>query len=239
MMRPMKIGLLSTANSPLLGYILQSLLDHNVPVHSIILDSRILGEKDLQIWNERTQGALPVIPPEHFEQHRIPYYFVENHGSPDTARFVREQGIDLLVNAGTPRILKAEILSASTIGVLNCHPGLLPDFRGCTCVEWAIYLDEQIGNTAHLMTEKIDEGPIILREGLLFRKSDQYPDIRIKVYRHAFDVLARACRILMESGQDWSKQEYVRGGRYFEVIDPEKMREVVAKIAAGEYAYQQ
>ena len=61
------------------------------------------------------------------------------------------QKIDLLVNAGTPRILKSNLLKAPSIGVINCHPGILPDFRGCTCVEWAIYLDQPIGNTVHLI----------------------------------------------------------------------------------------
>lgn len=238
-MKSLKIALLSTHNSPLLGYTLQSFLAQGLPIHSVILDSRVLGEKDLQIWEERTQGSLPVISPGHFESRHIPFYFVENHSSTITAQFVREQGIDLLVNAGTPRILKQEILKAPTVGVLNCHPGLLPNFRGCTCVEWAIYLDEQVGNTAHLMTEKIDEGPIILQEGLHFLKSDRYADVRIKVYRHAFDLLARAAAKIMESEQDYATLAFPRDGRYFEVIDAEKMQQVVAKIAAGRYAYQQ
>lgn len=53
---------------------------------------------------------------------------------------------------------------------MNCHPGLLPKFRECTCVEWAVYLDEEVGNTVHFMNEKIDEGPIIVQEALHFKK---------------------------------------------------------------------
>ncbi len=237
-MKKLKISLLSTPGSPLLGYMLKSLTQNNIDIHSVIMDSKGMEEKDLKLWEERTSQKLPPVPLHFFEKENIPFYFHLNHSSENTSEFVRSEKIDILVNAGTPRILKKNIISAPSLGILNCHPGLLPAFRGCTCVEWAIYLDEEIGNTVHFMTEKIDEGPVVLKEGLLFKKSDSYSDIRVKVYKHGFELMAQAICILQQQGASIIDSDYRRDGRYFDVIGQDKFHEVYEKTTSGLYAFQ-
>ena len=238
-MRPLKIALLSTTTSEILGYIIEKLLDYKTPIHSVIMTPKISNNKNKSIWRERTRGQLPLIPIHRFENYRIPFYFVSNHSSEASAQFVEDSNIDLLVNVGTPRILKKNILNAPKIGIVNCHPGLLPNFRGCTCVEWAIYKNEKIGNTVHLMSEKIDEGPILIQESLLFKKSDQYHDVRTKVYKHGFELMARGIKKIIDNPlHNFKNVEYVKNGRYFEVIDDNKMDEVFNKIDLGNYLYQ-
>lgn len=235
-MKDIKISLLSTEKSKILGHIINKLVEYEINIHSIIYDAKIPGADHLQRWEEKTKGKIPLIPFEQFEKLYIPTYLFKNHSSTVTENFIKDQKIDLLVNAGTPRILKSNLLKAPSIGIINCHPGILPDFRGCTCVEWAIYLDQPIGNTVHLMTDKIDEGPIILKETVNFSKSDKYSDVRIKVYEHGFDLFARAIRIILDGNIiDYS---YEKGGNYYKVIDENKMKNVIDKIELGQYKYQ-
>jgi methionyl-tRNA formyltransferase len=233
------VALLSTLEAPMLGRLIQECVRQGVAIDALILDSKPRNPRDEKIWEERTAGRLPPVPLAELEAARIPAYFVKNHNAPATAELVRHLKLDLLVNAGTPRILKTEMLSAPSIGVLNCHPGLLPAFRGCTCVEWAIYLDEQVGNTVHLMSEGIDEGPILMTEGLTFTRDDRYPDVRVKVYEAANELLARALRRIQQErlGRDAFRAQEA-GGRYFKVIEPEKMEAALAKLDAGRYAFQ-
>lgn len=238
-MKRLNIALLSTIDSPILGYIIQHLVDQNIPIDAVLIDTKKRSEKEKIIWAERTTDKLGAIPLCNFEAHQIPYYFFPNHSSEAALQFILNSNIDLLVNAGTPRILKQKILRAPRIGVLNCHPGLLPDFRGCTCVEWAIYLNEKIGNTVHLMTKEIDEGPIILQESLSLKKSDRYDDVRAKVYKHGFELIARGIRRLIEEPPyKFRNMSYVRNGRYFDVIDKDKMEAVLRSINAGTYKFQ-
>ncbi len=234
----MKIGVLTTVDAPLLGRQIQDILDAGQRIEAIIFDSQSVSERDHKIHEERTGGHLPPVPLWRFEKHAIPCYFVARHDSSETTQLVRQLGLDVLINGGTPRILKGSILDMPRFGVLNCHPGLLPMFRGCTCVEWAIYLDEQIGNTVHRMTEGIDEGPVLLSEPLTFAKTDGYIDVRVKVYAHASRMMGKALRLLdcgEMSEKDFTPQ---KEGRYFRVIDAEKMREVLAKLDAGLYRFQ-
>ncbi len=235
----MNVSLLSTLNAPLLGYILKAFAERGIPIHSILLDEKDVSPKDAQIHDERTQGKLPPISLFDFHNLDIPYYFIRNHGSEVAAEFIRSHHVDILVNAGTPRILKSHLLQAPSVGVINCHPGLLPRYRGCTCVEWAIYNDEQVGNTAHFMSEGIDEGPIIMQEGLSFTKQDRYSDIRIAVYAHACTMLAEATKKVMQEHLHPATLPAQAEGSYWNVIPQDKMQVVIEKLNRQEYAYQQ
>jgi len=234
----MKIALLSCLNELSLGYILKEILKEDLTVDAVLLDSKNLPEADVELYRERTQGKLPPIPLSKFENDCIPFYFVENHNSENCANLVKSLGIDILVNAGTPRILRSTILSAPSVGVISCHPGLLPKFRGCSCVEWAIYLDEEVGCTVYLMDDKIDEGPAIIKEAIHFCREDTYIDVRIKVYHHEFELLARGVSEIVRGNIDIDSLKPQKGGGYYSVIDNEKMTEVLDKLSHGKYKYQ-
>jgi methionyl-tRNA formyltransferase len=234
----MRVGFLSTIDAPFLGYLIREFSQQNIPVSAVILDAKLQNARDHRIHEERTAGRLPPVRLEGFESLRIPFYFVANHSSKVTADLVRSLSLDLLVNAGTPRILKAEILGAPSIGIVNCHPGLLPKFRGCTCVEWAVYLDEQVGNTVHFMNEGIDEGPIVLQEGLTFDRKDTYVDVRVKVYGHGNQLLTRGVKKIIVEGLAPVKLPPQTRGQYFNVIEADKMQRVIEKLSRGEFAFQ-
>ena len=234
----MRIAFLSTENAPLLCHHLQGFAEQGVDVFSLILDAKRTTAKNLQIFRERTEGRFPEIPLHRFTEKGLPAYFVGSHASNACADLVTSQGIDLLVNVGTPRILPSNVVSAPRMGTLNCHPGLLPQFRGCTCVEWAIFLDEQIGNTVHFMTEEIDRGPIILREGLWFDVGDTYADVRAKVYRHAIELTAKAVRRIAVEGAACAEKKPEDAGRYFRVIGEAEMAAALLRLAQGRYAFQ-
>ena len=53
-------------------------------------------------------------------------------------------------------------------GILNFHPGLLPDIRGLDSVLWSIEKNYPIGVTAHLINNKIDAGKLVCQKKLFF-----------------------------------------------------------------------
>ena len=167
----LRIGLLSKEDCPFTGYILQELTGRSLKVDAIIMCAEKFTEKHKQDFAERVGGRFPPIPLENFERQQIPIYYVKQYSSKSCAKLVKDLNIDLLLNMGSPHIMQPIILNAPMIGIVNYHPGLLPKFRGCTAVEWAIYFNAQIGNTIHFMDESIDTGPIIIQEPLTFNKN--------------------------------------------------------------------
>lgn len=234
-----RVGILGTPSSPLLGHTLRAFVAQGVPVAAVLLDAKGFGAKDLAIWEGRTARALPLVELDEFAPLQIPFYFLPSHNSPEAAALVSSLGLDVLVNGGTPRILKAGILGAPRLGILNIHPGRLPDYRGCTCVEWAVHNDDEVCNSAHFMTETIDGGPVVLTEGYRFSSVDTYVDLRVKVYRGGFDLLARATdKVLRESITAAGSTPQAPGGNYYKPIPDELLADVRKKLATGRYRYQ-
>lgn len=75
--------------------------------------------------------------------------------------YVKDQNIDLIINARTRFIYKQKVLKAPRLGCLNIHHGILPDHRGTMCDLWALYENRPTGFTIHMMDKKIDTGKII------------------------------------------------------------------------------
>jgi methionyl-tRNA formyltransferase len=227
----MKIGVLATHDGILAGRYVSARLDAGVAIDCILLDPRPVQPRELMLHEERTRGRLPIIPWHVLNVSRIPFFIVPSHNDLLAQRLIVDRNLDLLVNGGTPRVLSEATLRSPTIGVLNCHPGLLPAFRGSSCVEWALFYGEQVGNSVHLMSPGIDEGPILLTEPVTISPGCPYSEIRVAVYQAGFGLLARVC-LGMQRGvitpANFCEQDRT-DGRYYKPIDADAMNIVLSR----------
>lgn len=170
-----------------------------------------------------------------FEELKIPLYFVRDHNDAAALSLLAQLRIDLVVNAGTPRILNERFLRVPNVGTVNCHPGLLPHFRGCSAVEWALYLDEPIGNSVHLMTPSIDEGPMLAQQVLTASPGEMYQDIRARVYAEGAEFLGRTVRAIQLGDLSTESADRQETGRYFSPIPDELFQRALCKVQQGNY----
>ncbi len=80
---------------------------------------------------------------------------------------------ELLVLGGT-RILRGRLLELAPAGVVNVHPGLLPECRGSASPAWSVIHDIPIGCTTHLCDHGVDEGDVLRRQQLAVRRGETY-----------------------------------------------------------------
>ena len=92
----------------------------------------------------------------------VPVRFCNDFHSEEIIDFIRSLDCDLIIFTGGG-IIRNKILDLPNLGVLNCHMGILPAYRGMDCVSWAILNNDinNIGLTVHYMDEGIDTGDII------------------------------------------------------------------------------
>ena len=73
------------------------------------------------------------------------------------------------------QIFKNNILESVPHGIINCHAGLLPFYRGRNVLNWALINDEkEFGITVHYIDEGIDTGDIIRQQKLPISDRDNY-----------------------------------------------------------------
>ena len=228
----MRVGLMGMRQRPAVFHIAAQMQQLGTPPAAIFMDPKLPSEKDRRIWEERTGGR---IADGDLDSLKVPLIDC-SHQDANFADLVTKHRIDLLVSAATPGLVPRSTLTACPRGILNVHPGRLPQYRGCTCVEWAIFNDDQIGNSVHFMSEGFDEGAVVVVEDYVFTKQDRYIDIRVKVLAAGFSLLARATSDLMRTGNVIAVPQ--GPGQYYKPIPEDKMTEVLRKLQSEEYRYQ-
>lgn len=232
-----RVGLLTTRHHPTLPYLLDRFETAPEIEPVLMFDAKDFSASDAAMFQDRTSGALPLRAPDTFET-RYRTTTVPGHNHDDALAFVRETGLALLVNAGTPRRIGRPLIDSIPAGVLNVHPGILPKYRGATCCEWAIYHGDPVGVTAHFMDEGLDSGPILFSRVLKVAPGDRYRDVRVALYGLALDVSVEAVRLVVARGLRPASLPLQPPADVFKPIPDELLAEVKRKLSAGEYACQ-
>ncbi len=224
---------------------LSAALSNNCIDIIVICDERLSSAKDKRIWEERTGGAFERVDGGNASIYNlgnsmIPFYFVKDHNNEQTISIIKKSGCKCLLNAGTPRKLNARIINSCDHGIVNVHPGLLPEYRGCTAVEWAIYNDDKIGNTTHFMDEGYDTGPIITSEWYEFPADADYESIRVRVYRDGCVLVGKVLASIKSSKMKPSDAipQDEKKAAYYKPIPDDKMVVVFDKLRKSKYCYQ-
>jgi len=71
------------------------------------------------------------------------------------------KGFDLVILAGVSQIIEKKFLNFPKFGMLTCHAGFLPEYRGSSPLSWSLLNGENfIGLSVIKTVSKIDEGDI-------------------------------------------------------------------------------
>lgn len=117
--------------------------------------------------------------------------------------------VDLLVLIGYMRILSSEFVKEWENKVINIHPSLLPAHAGLMdlAVHQAVIEagEKETGCTVHYVTEKVDDGPILVQKTCPVYLNDDPQVLKERVQALEGEALIEAIA-LIEGKRDQSKQ---------------------------------
>lgn len=128
------------------------------------------------------------------ESLKIPYSVI-SHNSSKCIRFLKNKKFDVGIILGA-RILKEELINCFKIGILNLHPGLLPENRGLDTHQWAILNMAPQGVTAHLIDRKMDRGRILVKKKIKIYAQDSLKDFFYRTQSLEMDLMIESLKIL-------------------------------------------
>jgi hypothetical protein len=162
MQKPLKVGILCLENSPLKEllsiYLTKFQIPAGIEICFIQVDKRV-SQSNIDRFIFRTMGIFQDMP--RVSLLGFDKLLVESHVNKSSVEKIASLEMDIGLNFGTHATLNAEILDSFRFGILNCHPGNLPIYRGSCSLEWSLYNSDAIVSTLHLMDLSIDTGPII------------------------------------------------------------------------------
>lgn len=118
-------------------------------------------------------------------------------------------------------LVRQNIIELAGEGVVNCHMGILPYYRGMDVVQWPI-LDgrlDQVGMTAHVMDKGIDTGGILMTRHVRAEKYGSLAELRNAIEMRMPAFLAESCQELV-TGQVAPEAQADRDGiQHFKIND--------------------
>jgi methionyl-tRNA formyltransferase len=159
------------------------------------------------------------------------------HNSTEVMPYLMDMDLDLIVFGGT-RIIRGEILDYPKHGVINSHPGLLPECRGSASPAWSVYHDIPIGSSTHFCDNGVDTGHLLLRREVLVKRGMKYEDLCYETLVLA-GILMKEALMAYEEGR-WGEMRRPQGespNPTFRNATDEILEVVHQKLAEETYAH--
>ena len=222
---------------------LEQLISEDFIPKIIITEDSAIADEEREKFLKRIEGNRIAerieIQLEKLSQKGIDVEHVEVpiHNSEEVMPHIRELDLDIIVFGGT-RIIRGEILDYPKYGVINSHPGLLPECRGSASPAWSVYHDIPIGSSTHFCDNGVDTGQLLLRREVPVKRGMKYEDLCYETLVLA-GILMKEALMSYEQGR-WDEMKRPQGDSSHPTFRnaPEEILQVVyQKLEEETYAH--
>lgn len=106
-------------------------------------------------------------------EHGITVHAPEDVNHPLWVERIRQSAPDAIFSFYYRHLLSEQILHCTRLGAFNLHGSLLPKYRGCAPLNWALLNGEtETGVTLHKMVKRADAGAIISQQAVAISPQD-------------------------------------------------------------------
>lgn len=124
---------------------------------------------------------------------------------------LRARNVGLVCLAGYMRIVGRPLLEAFEDRILNIHPSLLPSFPGLEAQRQALEYGVQVtGATVHLVTDGLDDGPIVAQRAVPVLTDDSVETLAARILVEEHRIYPEAIRLVLEGGWSVDGRRFVR-----------------------------
>jgi len=118
----------------------------------------------------------------------------------EIVKILKEREVDFVLLAGYMRILSPFFVENFKNRILNIHPSLLPSFRGLHAQRQAVESGVRFsGATVHFVTNKLDEGPIIVQSVVPVLRGDSEESLSRRILNTEHKIYPLAVKLLTEN----------------------------------------
>ena len=154
-----------------------------------------------------SEPLLPNNTCENIRNHGVDLYEVayEEH---DILEVLGKVTPDVIISIGWRRILSPELIAQTKL-FLNIHPAILPQYKGYHTEPYVIINGEsEHGITAHVMTEGLDEGDIVLQQTFPISKFSTIDTLKNKVTTMAPEFFEQLINKIINERLEFIKQDH-------------------------------
>jgi UDP-4-amino-4-deoxy-L-arabinose formyltransferase/UDP-glucuronic acid dehydrogenase (UDP-4-keto-hexauronic acid decarboxylating) len=180
------------------------------------------------------------------EQLGVPVVASGRVRDPETADWIRAEGVDLLLNVHSLYLIHGDVVAAPRIGSFNLHPGPLPEYAGLNTPSWAIYNGEaRHGVTVHWMEPGVDTGAVAYEARFDLTESDTGLSVSARCVREGVPLILRLLetaaadpQAIPRHEQDLSRRHYYKRAEVPDegrIVWSRPARRIVDHVRASDY----
>jgi methionyl-tRNA formyltransferase len=130
-------------------------------------------------------------------------------------------GIELIVLAWWPKIIRKNLIDLPGVRIVNFHPSLLPYNRGKNYNFWTIVEETPFGVTIHEVNEGIDSGDILFQKTIEKNWEDTGESLYNKAKASMLELFTESFGQLVEGHYVKQSQDFSKGSIHFaKELDP-------------------
>ena len=112
------------------------------------------------------------------DKYGLPVHSARNVNDSEFRRRLRELGVELIVSISGTQFYGKQLREQTPRGIINCHGGLLPRYRGLMPSFWTLANGEREGGgSVHFVDGQLDNGPILVQRRYRIHARDTLEDI--------------------------------------------------------------
>jgi methionyl-tRNA formyltransferase len=147
----------------------------------------------------------------------VDFLLLEDINAPESVERLRRFGAELFVSMSYNQIFRHPAIAAAPQGIINCHAGALPFYRGRNILNWALINDaKSFGVTVHEVNEGVDAGDIIVQRILPISDDDDYGTLLSRAVVACAEALSEALDLIVRGQAVRTRQSSIHPvGSYF------------------------
>ena len=217
---------------------LKQLMSEGFVPKIIISEDSDIADEERDKFLKRIEGnPIAATIEDQISELDVTHVEVAIHNSEQVMPHLLGLDLDLIIFGGT-RIIRGEILDYPKDGVINSHPGLLPECRGSASPAWSVYHDIPIGSSTHFCDNGIDTGELLMRREVMVKRGMTYEDLCYETLVLAGVLMKEA--VLHYEADEWSNIRRPQGQSEhptFRNASDEVLAVVEQKLSEQTYAH--
>ena len=112
---------------------------------------------------------------------------------------INKKVYDLGISVSYDQIFREKTILSHRLGIINCHAGDLPDFKGRNVINWALINNQKyLGITSHFVDNEVDTGGIIEKQMISIKNDDDYGTLLQKAYKKCPEIINRSINLIID-----------------------------------------
>ena len=205
----------------MLANLIQGVLDSNFEIAGVFRYERTVYTR-IRLWLRDFFKSAPEYTL--IKENNLYEIKCKSANSNEFKREILKLNPDIILVGTWKEKLKKEIIDLPKIATINVHPSLLPEYRGPNPYIQTILHGEKVsGVTFHIMTQKIDEGPILAQQKIEILPMDTAKELKEKTIFAARIITCELLKKLNAGIIQQIPQDETRASYYPNITGDEKM----------------